>query len=369
MLSQGLRRSSGSRPSGEVFAEVKAKVDCRKLIADDGSRENFGRYDRQHCINPEHPDDNPTMRIYQDGVMCAACGYRGDAIDVYQLWNPEAGKMDAARALLANPELTFEGTPEGEAGAVRQLRTLNPDDAVRYHLALASNPLAISGLMRMGFELRTIKQFRLGWARVLVRLPMGEDYSTFADTEVRQDRAGKDVTYQWQDRYAVPIFEGKTLRQIIYRKSDDAQLGGKTTMEKDAGAWLFGRDELEGKRIVVICAGWGDKLILWQWGITAVCSTNGDGHWNDEWNEDLGNASRLYSVVDADKAGVRLRERISERLPWCRHVGLGFEEGSKMDVRDYKLAGHDGRDFIKMMRQADISASIRVLAKLGGNGA
>ena len=58
----------------ELLAQVKQTVDCRKLIADYGSREEWDRYVRQRCISPTHPDNDPTMRIYADGWICASCG-------------------------------------------------------------------------------------------------------------------------------------------------------------------------------------------------------------------------------------------------------------------------------------------------------
>src|SRR5215211_6575586 len=121
----------------ELLAQVKHTVDCRKLIADDGTREEWDRYVRQRCISPNHPDNDPTMRIYADGWICASCGGKGDAIDTYLMWHPElrGDKSAAARALLTDPELTLDGDAAGDAEHRRQLQQLDPDLAIKAHLA------------------------------------------------------------------------------------------------------------------------------------------------------------------------------------------------------------------------------------------
>jgi hypothetical protein len=40
---------------------------------------------------------------------------------------------------------------------------------------------------------------------------------------------------------------------------------------------------------------------------------------------------------------------------------LPYEVGTKKDVRDYKLDGHEGRDFLKLMRIAQLQAAFRIL--------
>lgn len=349
----------------ELLAQVKATVDCRKLIADDGTREEWDRYARQRCIHPNHPDDNPTMRIYADGWICAACGERGDAIDTYLMWHPElrGDKRAAARALLDDPELTLDGEAADVSEHRRQQRQLDPDLATQAHLALIEHPDAFKGMSAMGFEPRTIKHFKMGVARVLARL-LPDEYALAAAAPGIEWRVvrEKEVPYQWQWRYTFPVFHDGTLVQVVYRKANEADLGSKVTLEKDAGAHLIGRDALRTlPRVGIICSGWGDYLILWQWGFTPFTSTNGDGHWNDEWSEDLSMIPKLYSVVDADAAGRRMRKRLQERLGWIAHVELPYEADSKKDVRDYKLDGHDGRDFLKLMRLAQQKAAFRVL--------
>lgn len=348
-----------------LIERVKSEVDCQLLIPDDGTREDFGRYVRQSCINPEHTDSVPTMLIFHDGWNCPACGEKGDAIDVYRMWHPDAGVMEACDELLNNSELKLDGEAVSREG--RNERVLDPDLPIKYHFALAEKPEAVAGLMKMGFTKETIRHFKLGWARVKARLEPGTDIAGLEDAEL-VDIRGQQVAFQWQWRYSVPIFIDGRLRQIIYRKSADDQLGGKTTMEKDAGSHLFGQDELVTAGSVAIVEGWGDKLIWHQWGFrpekgwAVVTSTNGAGHWNSDWNELLGNARRVFVGADADNAGSKMMKRVKADIPWAVPLTLPWPHGTKKDWRDGWLAGWQRPDVDKLIKQAQVAAAWTVVA-------
>lgn len=344
----------------ELIERVKTEVDVQKLIADDGTREDFGRYVRQRCIHPDHTDQNPTMLIFPDGWNCPACGNKGDAIDTFRMYHPEVGFAEAVRTLLNSPELTLDG--DAHSGEPRQYRELDQDAPVRNHLALASHPQALAELMGMGFTPNAIKHYKLGYARVLVRLkPEEHDLADIAEDIDWLTVKDKQLPYQWQWRFAVPVFVGKQVKQILYRKTSAYTLGEKVTMEKDAGAQLFGYNEVEGADDVVICEGWGDKIVAWQWGFVAVTSTNGAGHWNSEWNELLGNARRIYVVADADNAGSKMLARVKRDLPWARQLTLPWPHGTKKDLRDGWLAGWRSDDVKKLMRAAYVRGSWQVV--------
>lgn len=342
----------------ELIQRVKAEVDCQKLFPDDGTAESFGRYERRRCIHPDHPDQVPTLLVYPDGYTCPACSWRGDAIDLWRMQHPDVGLRDACIALLDNPDWEFSGEVQA-----RVIREPDQDLAVRYHLALASRPEAVRDLLAMGFSPQAVRHYKLGLARVLVRLDPEEGGFSEELPELTWLTIGdRQVPYQRQERFAVPVVNDGRLRQVIYRKWHPTDLGAKVTLEKDAGAHLFGRDELTEASTAIIVEGWGEKLVVWDWGFTAVTSTNGAGHWSREWNAELANVKRLYVVGDADAAGQKMVRRVQSDLPWARPITLPWAEGSKMDLRDGKLAGWTRQDFVKLLRAADFKSCWRAFS-------
>lgn len=323
----------------ELIERVKTEVDLRLVLADRlEEARDFGRYDRARCISPEHKDGAPSALFFADGWSCTACGARGDACDVYQLFNPQLSLRSAAEALLAG-----DWKLEGNASAPRELRSLDQDLATRYHLALAGRPDQVAALEAYGISKDSIRRFRLGLATVKVWLD--------------------DGSFEEQERWAVPAFRGGHLQQILYRKSHDDQAGPKTQMETGAGSHLYNRDALVTADVAVFCEGWADAICFHQVGITAVTSTNGAGHFREEFAEELSNIRRLYVVGDADRAGNKMVERFLKRLPWAREITIPAPEGSKQDIRDLWTAGWRRPEFLKLLRQADIRGSWRVLSR------
>lgn len=346
-----------------VFQQVREEVDLRKLFSFSSDAREFDRYWLDHCISPDHDDRQMSMLVFADGVKCQGCEFKADTVDIYQMLHPDLNKYQCAVELLTAEDLKLEGEVVARP---TQLRTLDQDIAVRYHLALAAAPDALAGLEAMGFTREAVRHFKLGWARTLVPvLPKEFDQlDTAHDIEWREVN-GKQQPYQWQWRWSVPVYEGDKLRQVLYRKASAADLGAKIKMEWNAGtAWMFNGDALDEADEGVFASGWGDVMVLWQWGIPAGCGISGDGQTiRPEWLERLRRLKRPFSVTDADEAGLKLRAQLDAKVPWMRHITLPYAIGSKKDVRDFRLDGHTGDEFRALMRAADIEKSWRVLRR------
>lgn len=341
-----------------VFVRVREEVDLRKVLPTDEDEETFDRYNLRHCISPDHNDRKKSMLVYSDGCHCLSCGFKADAVDAYLLYHPELNKYQAAEALLSG-EYTLEG---GVVAERREPRQLDQDLAVRYHLSLAENKEALAGVSTFGFSREAIQYFKLGWARVLVRLDPEEVTPETEGIEWRE-RNSKQVPYQWQWRYSVPVYSKGRLVQVIYRKANAADPGPKVTIEKDAGVHLFNSDALRNADTAVITGGWGDSIACWHWGIAGVNSTAGDGHFSYEWLPLVGRVKRLYIVGDADSAGQKMMARIRERIPWAVQVELPWEAGSKRDIRDLLLAGWTKEDFLKLLKGAEMKSRWKALKR------
>lgn len=343
------RSDSGVR---EDIVALKAATDLRRYLKPRlrGYRELDG-YWQANCLAPDHPDKSASLLIYPDQCRCQACSFRADILDFYRMEHPDVHLSEAIQHLLADPSLHF-------AGEVRRpQRDLDQDQATRYHLALAERPEALAGLEGMGFLRETIQHFRLGYAETLALLePCELELAATAPRIVELEIQGSRVPYQRQMRYSVPVYAGGRVVQILYRKANPADLGPKITMEKGAGVHLFNVDALNGAELAVYCEGWGDAAIWRQVGVTAVTSTSGAGHFNQEWAATLGQVRRLYVVGDADRAGEGMAARFKKRFPWARLITLPPVPGAK-DIRDLWLAGFRRRELLALLREADIRAS------------
>lgn len=56
---------------------------------------------KANCTSPDHPDDEPSMHLYDDHVHCYSCGFHGDAVDVWAVQRnfdrPIGAAVDLAR--------------------------------------------------------------------------------------------------------------------------------------------------------------------------------------------------------------------------------------------------------------------------------
>ena len=345
------------RQEGEnVFERVRQEVDLWKFYRFTPEAEEYDRYYLDRCPSPEHTDRNKSALVFHDAVKCLACGFRASTLDYWMLLYGGDSPYEVARTLL-----TGNFTLDTEAKQPRAVRTLDQGAALEYHLELATNSDALERLQAFGFTKTTIREFKLGYAEVLARLlPDEREHAENADRIEWRDIKGVLVPFQRQWRFSVPVFAGGWLVQMLYRKAQANDLGPKVQLEYNAGtSYLFNGDALKGQEHGVYCSGWGDALILAQWGIPAASGIAGDGSYRTEWNQLFGNLKRFYSVTDADNAGVALRQRLEREVPWVRHIELPYDIGTKKDVRDYYLEGHTREEFLRLMKLADREQLLR----------
>jgi hypothetical protein len=359
---QPVEREPGEQPN--IFERVRKEVDLWKVLPPEGHYKEFDGYYLRSCISPDHDDTQLSMLVFHDGVKCQACGLRADTTDVYTMFHPEMGKFQTACALLDGDYKT-----DGDAVAKpKVVRNLDPDLALKAHLELAGHPDRVEQLEKVfGFTRAAIRHFRLGWARVMVPiLPHEYDRVEGApDIEWREREGQEPSPYQWQWRFSVPVFDGGKdhLRQRIQRKANEADLGAKVQLEHKAGTnWLFNGNVLDDTDMVVMVEGWGNTVALWQAGIPAVGGISGAGQFKAEWAERLGRIKRLYVAGDQDAAGQGMNARIKKHIPWARIVELpDMHRGG--DIRDLWLAGWRRREFLRLLKRADMETSWNVIRR------
>jgi hypothetical protein len=118
--------------------------------------------------------------------------------------------------------------------------------------------------------------------------------------------------------YTIPVIEGGMLVNIRLRL--DKPTGPKgdkyRPLRAGHGSQLFNSDiltpDLKG---VIVTAGEKKAIVLWQYGIPAVSSTAGCGHWRSEWNERLRHCEKVFIAYDPLEThhARTLAERLGER--------------------------------------------------------
>lgn len=339
--------ASGNNLSSKVREEVDLRLVVRQLVGDD--YDEFGRYDRVACLNPEHTDGHSSMLVFPDRARCLSCGASYSAVDVYLSAHPEAKFLDAAHALLGGD---FQLDKDTVLEAPQ--RELDADTAVRNHLRLFEMPTALTALLDYGLSLDAIKHFVIGLATVSVRLDPNEAGFSLDLPRLSsfKDSRGRTVYVQEQERWAVPVFNGSRLAQTIYRKLPGA-LGSKTTLERGAGAQVFNLDALNSKPEVALWVeGWSDAIVWWEAGVPALTSAAGVGTFREEWAVLLKRVPRLFVLGDDDEAGRKLLHRVQRHIPWALPLQVSFAEGLK-DTRDLKVkAGWKPEDLRKLLNVA-----------------
>lgn len=350
-----------------IFEQVRQRIDVRLLVPFDDEGKEYNGYDVRRCLNPHHLDVNPSMLVYQNGVHCLSCGWRADAVELYHQEHPDLNRYQCAAALLSTPTLQVTDVhAERPAHIQKPLRKLEEENALSAHFALVGDAQAFSDIQTFGFTPDAIRHFRLGWKQVLVPVELHEVPDV--DDVVWRERTRRDGSvqcnpYQWQWRFSVPVYVRGVLKQVIYRRALHTSVGPKTIVEYQAGKWLYNVDALRSAEYAVVASGWGDVITLWQWDVPAVCSIAGDGYFEEGWYSDVKRIPRVYSLVDADNAGLQFRKRLEQNIPWVRHIELPYTCGTKKDVRDYAADGYSRSDLLALMQKADIAMQWRLLQK------
>src|ERR671921_30333 len=91
---------------------------------------------RARCVAPDHPDNLPSMHLYDDHVHCFACGFHGDVTDVWAAMRGLDRPLEAALDLAG--EFGIE-VPEASAEARQRTRERRDKEDLFLQQAKASH--------------------------------------------------------------------------------------------------------------------------------------------------------------------------------------------------------------------------------------
>jgi|GEM_PF-3197340 len=231
--------------------------------------------------------DSLLVNTHTNSFFWWSQGYGGDVFD----WIMRNTNCDFQTAL--------ERAAHGDYGVSVQLPPpdqpafvqpdLPPDLHLRYHRAL--DPAARGWWKEQGADEEMVSRFFLGAC----------DYHPI-----------------WmQPTYTIPVIVGGKLVNIRHRLANPPPTGDKYRPER-AGlpTELFNSDILTADLAgVIIVAGEKKAIVLARFGLPAVSSTAGCGHWNDEWTTRLQFCRKVYIAFDPGEgeAAQRLAQRIGDR--------------------------------------------------------
>src|SRR5215217_6085217 len=120
---------------------------------------------RARCVAPDHPDNLPSMHLYDDHVHCFACGFHGDVVDVWAAMSgfdrPVEAALDLAREFgVSLPELSEE--VRQKAAERREAEARHQSVAKASHRALERHAGVREWWEKRGFGDELQKRFVLG---------------------------------------------------------------------------------------------------------------------------------------------------------------------------------------------------------------
>ncbi len=120
---------------------------------------------KTHCANPDHPDANPSMQVYDDHVHCFSCGFHGDVVDVWAakrgFGRPIEAALDLAREFgVALPETSPEAQRKVQES--RKKEDLYLQQAQACHKALSLHEVVAGWWEKRGFGEELQERFLLG---------------------------------------------------------------------------------------------------------------------------------------------------------------------------------------------------------------
>ncbi len=175
-------------------------------------------------------------------------------------------------------------------------------------------------LHKRGLTDALIDEYKIGYGQFYrkpwITIPIKDVYGNYVFFKLRQD----------------PAFGNE---KITYPKGVEAQLYDWEIAEK-------------ANKIIVICEGELDRLLLLAKGVPAITSTHGAMTFKEEWVKKILNGSKVYICFDNDEAGKKGAERVAKMVENGGNetyiITLPEEVGEHGDITDY---------IIKLGRSAD----------------
>ena len=233
----------------------------RDLLVSKGHHvNNSGRDYLIHCLNPEHEDNNPSLRVDQDtGIFnCLSCGFKGNIFKHYNVFT--------------------------------------------------SNVVGRLGMLKK--KLASIKQSMNGIEYPLGSIPWKEDFRGISKETLQHFEAfrnTKDPTLE--NRICLPLKDIRGLTQVYVCRHTLSDAHPKyLNFPRHVNMPLYPSTVPQGYSSLILVEGPFDMLALWDKGIKNVVATLGTNTLNHNMDEKLLpfktlGIRHIYLMFDGDKPG------------------------------------------------------------------
>lgn len=317
----------------EIIDEVKYRSDIAEIISDYVKLQPAGANYKGLC--PFHNEKTPSFHVNTSKQIyrCFGCGEGGDVIS-FIMKTENLDFMDAVRFLANRCGIEINNNIDHDTKLklerINKFQSIHIEAARFYYSNLIKdeNP-ALNYLKKRGLDLRTIKNFGLGYAydswdllkKYLVSKGYGEHDILESGLLSKSSKSDK-IFDKFRNRVMFPIFDyrGKVIGfggRVIddgkpkYLNSPDSEIFNK---RYNLYGLNFARKHIGNQKKLILVEGYMDLISLYQFGIKNTVATLGTALTDEQAELISRYADTLVLSYDSDQAGINASMRAIDIL-------------------------------------------------------
>ena len=317
----------------EIIDEVKYRSDIAEIISDYVKLRPAGANYKGLC--PFHNEKTPSFHVNTSKQIyrCFGCGEGGDVIS-FIMKTENLDFMDAVRFLANRCGIEINNNIDHDTKLklerINKFQSIHIEAARFYYSNLIKdeNP-ALNYLKKRGLDLRTIKNFGLGYAydswdllkNYLVSKGYGEHDILESGLLSKSSKSDK-IFDKFRNRVMFPIFDyrGKVIGfggrviddgQPKYLNSPDSEIFNK---RYNLYGLNFARKHIGNQKKLILVEGYMDLISLYQFGIKNTVATLGTALTDEQAELISRYADTLVLSYDSDQAGINASMRAIDIL-------------------------------------------------------
>lgn len=345
----------------DIIEEIKYRSDIADIISDYVKLKPAGTNYKGLC--PFHNEKTPSFHVNtaKQIYRCFGCGEGGDVISfVMKVENLDF--MDAVRLLADRCGIEIKNKIDQNTRLrlekINKFHTIHIEAARFYYSKLVDgqNP-AFNYLKKRGLDLKTIKNFGLGYApdswdnlKIYLTSKGYTEEELFESGLLSKSSKSDRFFDKFRDRVMFPIFDykgnvigfgGRVMDdgQPKYLNSPDSEIFNK---RYNLYGLNFARKHLGNQKTLILVEGYMDLISLYQFGIKNTVATLGTALTDEQAGLIKRYADTLVLSYDSDQAGINASMRAIEILEKhgisVRILDLGDSKDPDEFIREHGMA-------------------------------
>lgn len=293
-----------------------------------------GKY-KTNCINPEHPDRNPSMIINEDWntTFCFSCQSTYDPIGAVQVLQ-NVSFVHAVRLLAERAGIPFTNSGLSREALAKQqfaskvLQALETSMEYFCGKLFSQEGTEIRNYLKArGIKKETAVKFKLGWCGndpvefiKFIRARFPDDVIMAGDVLTRYEDSGR-IFNRMANRLVIPLLDefGKCVGfagRVMVGESPKKYVNSKSTICYDKSRYLYGLNNAKraiiDKGEVILTEGYFDVMTAWQEGFMNIVSCSSNSYSKPMMQRLRKLTDRVIACMDRDKGGRTGIRRIHE---------------------------------------------------------